>query len=233
MAWLGCLPLVASSNPCQDWESEREGKGHRQRELRQLSALQPSRTRTHCAASVRGSVCTHVSPHVAHVCATLRLAVPCQGHDADADADGHARNAVAAFIELAPDFLWAILLSLPLSPSLFFPLPPRLDRQLSLRKGVKSHKDTRTLQLQLRRREVNSSLSDRLPYATQQSAGNAQLATMWRRRLQVVKASELRDEAWFLLNSCGLNDVREERGKERDRGRKTEQRKGQKKGKRS
>lgn len=96
-------------------EREREEKGHRQRELRQLSALQPSRTRTHCAASVRGSVCTHVSPHVAHVCATLRLAVPRQGHDADADADGHARNAVAAFIELAPDFLWAILLSLSLS----------------------------------------------------------------------------------------------------------------------
>lgn len=64
---------------------------------------------------MRGSVCTHVSPHVAHVCATLRLAVPRQGHDADADADGHARNAVAAFIELAPDFLWAILLSLSLS----------------------------------------------------------------------------------------------------------------------
>lgn len=168
---VGVLAACGKQKPLPRQQREREG-GREGKGLRQLSAVQPSRTRTHCARSLSAAQCVYacVAACCTCVCNVTPRSASSQGHVAVADADGHARNAVAAFIELAPDFLWAILLLLTLSLSVSPLASPSLLSIGSCHCG-RVLKVTRTharctLQLRAASRSTQAS-NERLPYATQ------------------------------------------------------------------
>lgn len=116
-SWLGC----ASSNPCMVHRQQERQRG-RARGRGRAALVAKAVKCIQVGLAVGGTHIAHVSPHVAHVCATLRLVVPPQGHRPQLQMDMRETVCRQRFY----------LLSLPLA-------------SCHCRKGVKSHKDTRTL----------------------------------------------------------------------------------------